>query len=91
MGTAEWILTALAATLLWLDLFAIRKLFTSSFFEPRQRWVQLGLIIFLPMVGAWLTLYFCRENVAMFQHPPVDHVRDIDPMTVDIPDGGLWN
>jgi len=84
MTSAGWILIAIGAVIIWLDAYAIRRVFTSSFYEAGQRWAQAALILFVPIIGAFLALYLSRENVPLFQKPPVDHVKDIDPTCSDI-------
>jgi len=79
-----WILFALAVITLGLDAFAIRRVFTSPFYEPLQQWTQAALILFVPIFGAYLALYFAREHIPLFQSPPVDHVKDIDPTCGDV-------
>ncbi|MES2161153.1 MAG: hypothetical protein V4476_08375 [Pseudomonadota bacterium] len=79
----EWSLGALGAGTLLYDAVAIRRVCTSSFYSPAQRWAQAALILFLPIIGAYIALYMARENVPLFQTPPVDHVQDIDPTCSD--------
>lgn len=84
LTSTGWILLALAVVTLALDAIAVRKVLTSPFYEPTQRWAQAALILFVPIFGAYLTWYLARENVPLFQSPPVDHVKDIDPTCGDI-------
>ncbi|MES2048244.1 MAG: hypothetical protein V4447_07580 [Pseudomonadota bacterium] len=84
MTSAGWIFIAIGAVIIWLDAYAILRVFTSPFYEPGQRWAQAALILFAPIIGASLALYSSRENVSLFQKPPVDHVKDIDPTCSDI-------
>lgn len=79
----EWSLWLLGAAALGYDVFAIRRVCTSSFYSPAQRWAQVALILLLPIIGAYLALYMARDNVPLFQKPPVDHVQDIDPTCSD--------
>ena len=89
MPLAGWIFLVLIIATLGLDGYAIRKVFASPFYEPGQRWAQVVLVVLVPLGGAWLVLYLCRENIPLFQNPPVDHVKDIDPTCSDITyDGG---
>jgi hypothetical protein len=84
MNSAAWPLIAICAFILCLDVFAMRKIFTSSFYDRGQLWAQVALILFVPIIGASLALYLSREDVPLFQKPPVDHVQDIDPTCSDI-------
>lgn len=84
MLAGGWTLVALGTATLCLDVYAVLKVFTSSFYGPGQRWAQTALILLLPVAGAWLALYMCREDVPLFQKPPIDHVQDIDPTCGDI-------
>lgn len=83
MFPAGLTVAALCMATLCLDAYAVWKVFTSSFYGPGQRCAQTALILLLPIVGAWLALYMCREDVPLFQKPPVDHVQDIDPTCSD--------
>lgn len=84
MLPAGWTLLALGVAMLCLDAYAVWKVFASSFYGPAQRWAQTALILLVPIAGAWLALYMCREDVPLFQSPPGDHVWDIDPAGSDI-------
>jgi len=83
MSPAGWTLVALGTATLCLDAYAMRKVFTSSFYSRGQHWAQTALILLLPLAGAWLALHMCREDVPLFQKSPVDHVQDIDPTCSD--------
>ncbi|MRW84766.1 hypothetical protein GJ698_11790 [Pseudoduganella sp. FT26W] len=87
MGTLSltaWFFIALATVALALDAYAIRKVFTSSFYEPAQRWGQTALILLVPLFGAYLTLYLAREHGTQFQSQPADHLQEIDGTCGDI-------
>jgi hypothetical protein len=84
MPATAWTLLALAALILCLDAYAMRKVFVSSLYGPGQLCAQVALILLLPILGAYLALYMCRGAVPLFQKPPVDHVQDIDPICSDI-------
>lgn len=84
LTSTGWIFLALAVVTLGLDAFAIRKVLASPFYEPAQRLAQAALILLVPIFGAYLTWYLAREQVPLFQSPPVDHVKDIDPTCADI-------
>ncbi|MQA19709.1 MULTISPECIES: hypothetical protein [Rugamonas] len=84
LTSTGWILLAFSVVTLCLDAFAIWKVFASPFYEPAQRWGQAVLILLVPIFGAYLSWYLAREQVALFQSPPVDHVKDIDPTCSDI-------
>jgi hypothetical protein len=84
LTSTGWILLALAVVTLTLDAIAVRKVFASPFYEPAQRWAQAAFIVLVPIFGAYLTWYLAREHVQLFQLPPVDHVKDIDPTCGDI-------
>jgi len=84
LTSTEWIVLVLALITFGLDAFAIRKVFISQFYEPAQRWAQTTMILLVPIFGAYLALYLAREHTPLFQSPPVDHVRDIDPTCSDI-------
>lgn len=79
-----WIVLALAVVVLALDAIALRKVWASPFYEPAQRWAQAAFILLVPILGAYLTWYLARERVQLFQSPPVDHVKDMDPTCTDI-------
>jgi len=84
LTSTGWILVALAVVTLALDAIAVRKVFASSFYEPAQQWAQTALIVLVPIFGAYLTWHLALEHVSLFQSPPVDHVKDIDPTCGDI-------
>lgn len=84
MSSAGWLFLALVAATLGLDAYAIRKVLASPFYEPGQRWAQAVMILLVPLGGAWFALYLSRDVVPLFQSPPVDHVKDIDPTCSDI-------
>lgn len=84
MPSADWILLVLGTLILCLDAYALRKAFISSLYGPGQLWAQAALILLAPVLGAFLALYMCREDIPLFQKPSVDHARDIDPTCSDI-------
>lgn len=84
MSLTGWIFLMLVGVALGLDIFVIRKVFTSSFYEPAQRWAQVVLILLVPIFGAYLALYLARENMPLFQSPPADDVKNIDITCSDI-------
>jgi hypothetical protein len=59
-------LIVLGAFILCLDVFAMRTIFTSSFYDRGQHWAQAALILFAPIIGASLALYLSREDVPLF-------------------------
>jgi hypothetical protein len=77
-------LLVLALFVLWLDLSAVRKVWAASIYSQGQLWAQVALILFLPLLGAALALYMCREDVPLFQGQRSDHSRDIDSTTSDL-------
>jgi membrane protease YdiL (CAAX protease family) len=83
MNSVSLILLVLALAVLWLDVVAARKVLAASIYSQGQLWAQAALILFLPLLGAALALYLCREDLPLFQKPPVDDVRDIDPTMSD--------
>lgn len=84
LTSTGWLFLALAAVTLALDAIAMRKVLASPFYEPAQRWAQAVFILLVPILGAYLTWYLAREHAPLFQSPPVDHVKDIDPSCGDI-------
>lgn len=84
MTSTAWLLLALGIAMLCLDAYAVRKVYSSEIYEKRQFWAQTALILLVPLVGASLAIYLCRDNVPLFQKPPVDHVRDIDGTCSDV-------
>ncbi|RFP15295.1 hypothetical protein D0T24_01175 [Duganella sp. BJB480] len=84
LTSTGWLLFTLTVITLGLDVVAMRRVFTSPFYEPAQRWAQAAVILFVPIFGACLAMYLCREDMPLFQSPPVDHVQDIDPTCSDI-------
>ena len=50
------VIEVLAAIALALDMVALRRLWTSAFYERRQQWLQSVLVLLLPVAGAWLIL-----------------------------------
>jgi type VI protein secretion system component VasK len=84
MTLATWILFVLGVVVLCLDAIAMRKVLASSLYSPAQLWAQAALILGVPVLGASLALYMCRENLPLFQRRPVDHLSDIDSTTSDI-------
>jgi hypothetical protein len=79
MTSAGGVLVALGTFTLCLDAYAMRKVFASSHYSQAQQFTQAALILWAPVVGAYLALYMAREDVPMFQKQPVEHVSDIDP------------
>ena len=77
MTSVSLILLVLALAVLWLDVLAARKVLAASIYSRGQLWAQAVLILFLPLLGAALALYLCREYVPLFQKRPVDHLQDI--------------
>lgn len=75
---AELILLAFGAVVLCFDAYAVRRIYLSKLYKPSQLWAQTGLILFVPLFGAYLAIYLCRDRIALFQKPPVDLVQDID-------------
>jgi len=84
MTIPAWILLALGTATLCLDAYAIRKIYVSELYEAHQRVAQTALILFVPVLGAFLAIYFCRGSISLFQKPPVDLVQDIDGTCSDI-------
>jgi hypothetical protein len=84
MTLTAWILLALGITTLYLDAYAIRRVYVSEFYETHQRVAQTALILVVPILGAYLAIYLCRESVPLFQKQPVDLVQDIDGTCSDI-------
>lgn len=84
LTSTGWLLVILAVLALGLDAIAMRKVFSSPSYEPAQRWAQAVLIMLVPIFGAYLAWYLAREHAPLFQAPPVDHVKDIDPTCGDI-------
>lgn len=78
MTSTAWLRLVVGTALLCLDVYAVRKVYTSELYEKNQFWTQTALILFVPLLGAFLALYLCRDNIPMFQKPPADHARDID-------------
>jgi hypothetical protein len=83
MPATAWTLLALAALILCLDAYAVRKVLASSLYGPGQLCAQVALILLLPLLGAYLALTMCRGDAPLFRKPPVDHVQDIDPSCDD--------
>jgi hypothetical protein len=83
MNSVSLILLVPALAVVWLDVVAARKVLAVSIYSRGQLWAQAALILFLPLLGAALALYLCREDLPLFQKRPVDHVRDIDPTMSD--------
>ena len=84
MTSVSLILLVLALAVLCLDVLAARKVLAASIYSRGQLWAQGALILFLPLLGAGLALYMCREGVPLFQKPPVDHLQDIDSTASDL-------
>ena len=84
MNSVSLILLVPALAVVWLDVFAERKVMAASIYSRGQLLAQAALILFLPLLGAALALYLCREDLPLFQQPPVDHVRDIDSTMSDL-------
>lgn len=77
-------LLALGAATLLLDAWAAWKVFTSSFYEPRQRRAQLALILLLPIAGAWLVLHMARADLPPIKSRPVNHRKHLDVTSNDL-------
>lgn len=78
MTSTAWLRLVVGTALLYLDVYAVRKVYMSELYEKNQFWAQTALILFVPLLGAFLALYLCRDNIALFQKPAADHARDID-------------
>lgn len=78
------VLLVLGALVLLLDAWAAWKVFTSSFYEPRQRWVQLAMILLLPIAGAWLALHMARADLSPIKSRPVNHRKYLDGTSSDL-------
>ena len=88
MTALAWMLVAAGAATLSLDVYAIGKVYASSFHDPGQRRAQAALILFFQVGGACLALYLCRDDIPSFQPTSVDHAIEIDPSNVDLDHGG---
>ena len=84
MTLMAWILLALGIGTLCLDAYAMRKVYVSELYETHQRVAQTALILFVPILGAYLAIYLCRGSIPLFQKPPVDLVQDIDGTCSDV-------
>ncbi|GAB3468138.1 hypothetical protein GCM10027321_36250 [Massilia terrae] len=84
MTMAAWILLALGTATLCLDAYAIRKIYVSELYETHQFVAQGAMILFVPVLGALLSLCVCHESTSLSQKPPVDLVQDIDGTCSDI-------
>ena len=84
MTALAWILVGAGVATLSLDVYAIRKVFASSFYDPGQRRAQAALILFFPLGGACLALYLCRDDIPCFQPTSVDYAVNVDPSHADI-------
>lgn len=78
MTWTVWLLLGVGVATLCLDAYAVRKVYLSEVYEKSQFWAQTALILVVPLLGAFLTIYLCRENLLLFQKPPADDLRDID-------------
>lgn len=78
MTSTAWLLLLVGVTILCLDAYAVRKVYLSQIYEKSQFWAQTVLILSVPLLGAFLAIYLCRETIPLLQKPPADHVRDID-------------
>jgi hypothetical protein len=84
MTALAWILVVAGVATLSLDVYAIRKVCASSFYDPGQRRAQAALILFFPVGGACLALYLCRDDIPCFQPTSVDHAVDAVSSNIDI-------
>ncbi|MFL6658411.1 MAG: hypothetical protein ACJ8GW_10095 [Massilia sp.] len=84
MPAGEWVLLGLGALALVLDVFAIRKVFVSPYYDRSQRWAQAAVILFIPLFGAYLALFLAREKLPPLEGPPADHVRGLDVTSADL-------
>lgn len=84
MMSSGAILSAIAVLTLGLDVYALRRVFISPFYNTGQRYAQAAIILCIPLAGAYVTIYMARDSVQMFQKPPMDFVTDIDPMSSDV-------
>lgn len=80
---AAWIFVGMGGIAFGLDAFALQRVFRSSFYDQRQRWAQAALILFVPILGAYLAICLARESVPLFQPQPVDRLDE------HIPDGWM--
>lgn len=78
MTLIAWIPLASGAATLCLDAYAVRKVYLSGLYEKSQLRAQTALILCLPLLGAFLAIYLCRDNIPVFQRPAADDVTDID-------------
>lgn len=84
MTSTAWILLALGTAVFCLDAYAIRKVHVSELYETHQCVAQTALILLVPVLGAFLAIYLCRESIPLFQKPPVDLMQDIDGTCSDV-------
>lgn len=84
MTLTAWILLVLGIATLCLDAYAIRKVYMSGLYETHQCVAQTALILFVPVLGAALAIYLCRESLPVFEKPPVDLLQDIDGTCSDV-------
>lgn len=78
MTGTELILLTCGAAVLCIDAYAVRRIHLSKLYEPSQLLAQTVLILLVPLLGAYLAVYLCRDRIELFQKAPVDLVQEID-------------
>lgn len=78
MTATELIMLACGAAVLCFDVYAVRRIHLSKLYEPTQLLAQAVLILLVPLLGAYLAVYLCRDRIELFQKPPVDLVQEIN-------------
>ena len=74
MNIVAILLTAMGLSLLVLNFYTIRTLYSKEIYEKEQFPYLIGVILLFPFIGAGLVLYLARENYqgTTARHPSVD-------------------
>jgi len=74
MGFGTIFLAVLSLILIGLNVYAIQTLFSKDTYTRKQIPLLIGVILFVPFVGAGLVLYFAKTNYegSISRHSSVD-------------------
>ena len=74
MNIVAILLISIGLSLLVLNIYTIRSIYTKEIYEKQQIPYLIGVILLFPFIGASLVLYLARENYQekMSRHPSVD-------------------
>ncbi|SFI17011.1 hypothetical protein SAMN04515618_11269 [Collimonas sp. OK307] len=82
------IVTGIIFVVCCLNCVAIWKSFHSSYYSRAQQWGHVGIVLLVPVLGAFLTLYLSRQETPTAHSRPVDGLDGVDSTCSDFDYGG---